>query len=141
MKQAEDGFTLLELVIVALIISIIVAIVLPNFIRLQARAKEASVKANMHTLQMACEDFAVQTGGWYPDDGTSVTPSGHTLEDLCPKSVFPTNPFTHLATNVLWDADPANPGVIGINPANTTDYTIKGHGRQILLLLQLTPGM
>jgi prepilin-type N-terminal cleavage/methylation domain-containing protein len=141
LKYTEKGFTLLELVIVALIISIIVAIVLPNFIRLQARAKEASVKANMHTLQMACEDFAVQTGGWYPDDGASVTPAGGTVEDLCPSATFPENPFTHAPTNVLWDADPANPGQMGVNPANTTGYTIKGHGHQILLLLQLTPGM
>jgi prepilin-type N-terminal cleavage/methylation domain-containing protein len=141
LKIDDRGFTLLELVIVALIISIIVAIVLPNFIRLQARAKEASVKANMHTLQMAFEDFAVQTGGWYPDDGTSATPSGDTVADLCPLGTYPINPFTHAVTNVLWDADPVNPGEIGANPAITTGYTIKGHGNQILLLLQLTPGM
>jgi prepilin-type N-terminal cleavage/methylation domain-containing protein len=137
----ERGFTLLELVIVTLIISIIVGIVLPNLIRLQDRAKEASVKSNMHTLQLAIEDYAVQMGGWYPDDGTSTTPSGDTVEDICPGGAYPENPFTQAATVVSWDADPGNPGEICVNPATTTTYLIKARGKDVMLMLELTPGM
>jgi prepilin-type N-terminal cleavage/methylation domain-containing protein len=137
----QKGFTLLELVITALIISIIVAIAIPNLIRLKSRAKEAGVKSNMHTLQLAVEDFAVQSLAIYPDNAASTTPAGDTVEDLCPGGVYPENPFTSAATNVAWDADPAAAGQIGINPANSTDYVIKGFGKSILLLLRLTPGM
>ena len=137
----QKGFTLLEIMIVAIIISVIVAITIPNLIRLKERAMEAAVKANMHTLQLAVEDFAVQTLGIYPDVAASVTPSGETLEDLCPGGVYPENPFTMAPTVVTWDADPDQSGRIGLNPANTGDYIIKGFGKSMLLLLHLTPGI
>jgi hypothetical protein len=95
----------------------------------------------MHTLQLAFEDFAVQTDGVYPDLATSATPGGDTIEDLCPQGFYPENPFTNAATVVTWDADPAAQGVIGANPANITDYRIKGFGKSALLPLELTTGM
>ena len=36
---------------------ILAAIAVPNFIAMQARAKEAAVKSNCHTTQLAAEDF------------------------------------------------------------------------------------
>ena len=134
------GFTLVEIMIVCIIVGVLVAIGIPNFIQLQDRAREATVKTNMHTIQLAIEDFAVQTMGVYPDNAASATPAGQTVEDLCPFGVFPDNPFTQAATVVLWDADPAAPGVIGINPATVQEYTVKGFGKSFILLLELSTG-
>ena len=134
------GFTLVEIMIVAIIIGVLVAMGIPNFIQLQDRAREAAVKANMHTVQLAIEDFGVQTMGVYPDGAASTTPGGQTVEDLCPSGAYPENPFTQAATLVSWDADPAASGTIGINPATAIDYTVKGFGKNVLLLLELHPG-
>ena len=64
MLRNVKGFTLIELMIVVLIIGILAAIAIPNFVSMQDRAKEGSVKSNMHTLQLAIEDFAVTNIGW-----------------------------------------------------------------------------
>ena len=65
MSRNQKGFTLIELMIVVVIIGILAAIAIPNFIAMQNRAKEGSTKANMHTLQLAAEDYGVAYDGVY----------------------------------------------------------------------------
>ena len=73
MFRNQKGFTLIELMIVVVIIGILAAIAIPNFIAMQNRAKEGSVKANMHTLQLSAEDYGVQWDGVYADDVAKVS--------------------------------------------------------------------
>jgi prepilin-type N-terminal cleavage/methylation domain-containing protein len=141
MLRDRAGFTLIELMIVVAIIGILAAISIPNLLRMEDRAKEAGVKFNMHTIQLALEDFAVQTLGSYPDDAASTTPGGSTAVDLCPGGVYPVNPFTGAATAVGWDADPAASGEIGINPAAVDQYLIRGFGKDNIFSMELQEGM
>ena len=88
MLKNNKGFTLIELMIVVVIIGILAAIAIPNYIAMQNRAKEGSVKGNAHAIQLAVEDYAVTNAGDYPDDNTQI------LATMFPGNAFPDNPFT-----------------------------------------------
>ena len=68
MRKNQEGFTLIELMVVIVIIGILVAIALPNFIGATDRAKVANVKSNAHTIQTMLESYGVDFGGKYPDN-------------------------------------------------------------------------
>jgi len=65
-EKSTKGFTLIELLVVIVIIGILAAIALPNYIKVKDKAKEAEVKANLHNVQLSVERFAVDTEGVYP---------------------------------------------------------------------------
>lgn len=54
------------IVSLVLVFAILPLIAIPNFLSMRTRAKEASLKSNMHTLQLAAEDFSTMAEGAYP---------------------------------------------------------------------------
>lgn len=64
------GFTLVELLVTVVIMGLLSAVAVPNYSNAQDKAKNAAVQANVHSVQMAIEQYGVDTAGVYPKDET-----------------------------------------------------------------------
>jgi len=88
------AFTLIELLIVVAIIAILAAIAVPNFLEAQTRAKVSRVKADMRTVGVALETYAVDYNN-YPGERANLW----LLADL----VYLSTPIAYLSSTSFTD--------------------------------------
>ncbi len=68
----EDGYTLLEVLVVVLIIGILATIAIPSFLNQSSKAAGASAEELAHTAQIAAETYATDHNGSYAGLTTSA---------------------------------------------------------------------
>jgi len=145
MRRTSRGFSYIELVIVIVILGILAAIMMPNYIRMQERAKEGSTKVNMHTFQLAAEAYSAGNHGAY-------APMANAIAVLLPGAGDNFhNPFDHSTGDLNAWEDVANfsplmgtgsslPGIVAYADSATLQYVIAGHGASRALDLRLSSG-
>lgn len=89
-KKSEDGFTLMEMLIVVTIIGILAAIILPRFVTSSAAAKSSAYVAEKQTINSQLELFYFTVGA-YPSAMTNTAwtdaESGVNYTDYWPNGV------------------------------------------------------
>jgi len=118
MKRGSKGFTLIEMLIVIVVIAILALIVIPRLLGAGRKAKEATLKGDLHQIRNAIQQFEADMGD-YPADiddlvaTTAPTGTGGQGLDLdeegyqgpylrTPDGNLPVDPFTGAGD---WDYD------------------------------------
>ncbi len=69
MANEDEGFTLIELMVVVLIIAILMAIAVPTFLGAQDRARDRGAQSNLRNALTAAKTMATDQAGLFIDSG------------------------------------------------------------------------
>jgi prepilin-type N-terminal cleavage/methylation domain-containing protein len=129
LSRRSSGFTLVELVLVVLVISVLAAFAIPNFRTNYVRAKVYSTKTSMHRVLMAAEAYADQHQGRYP--ATPDDLAAYAMQQ--PDYANLKNAYSH--QNIWINLNRRLAGDISFHPILNTDgiavgYRIEARGTQ-----------
>ncbi|NBU33037.1 type II secretion system protein [bacterium] len=118
-KKAQQGFTIIELLIVIAIIGILAGLVLNNFQGAQAKARDVQRRADVNAIHGKLEEY-YNTNNGYPDGNLSTTLlagiDAEALKDTQGNAIAYTGGFITSATA-------PNPAV-----SNTSQYVYAAYG-------------
>jgi general secretion pathway protein G len=91
-RTGEQGFTLVELMIVMLIIGVLAAIAIPSYVSSLKSAKEAVLKEDLHVMRQAIDSYTMDKEK-APESLDDLVSAGYL-------KVIPNDPMTH--SNSTW---------------------------------------
>jgi prepilin-type N-terminal cleavage/methylation domain-containing protein len=123
--KKNQGFTLVELLVVIFIIGILLSFSIPNYDTVRERARITSQKMNMHNVATVIETFHAEKGmygqDFYDDEYGAYFPGGNPDVDPPVMGTLPTNPWT----GAIMDEDEFNPDYYDL-PEDVTNTAING---------------
>lgn len=105
----DEGFTLIELMVVVLIIAILIAIAIPTFLGARRRAQDRQAQSNLRNGLTAEKTYYADAQGYSDDTGAGLT----ALQDI--------------ESNLAWNTDDAaarGANVVEVTGGTTSDQAV-----------------
>ncbi len=112
--RSTAGVGLVELMVVVLIISMLMALAVPSYQRVRKRAKAGAIVNDLRVFSAVYLAYAHENGAWPAEAAAGVIPTGVTSQDL--KSDVWMNP-TPIGGKFDWEYMQVHPG--GTSPGGT----------------------
>ena len=116
-NPTESGFTLIELMVVMLIIGVLMAIAVPNYIGAIKAAKESVLKEDLHVMRNAIDSYTM--------DKQKAPQSLPDLVDAGYLKSLPTDPFTRTSdswvvnqSDDMHSLDQSEPGIDDVHSSD-----------------------
>jgi general secretion pathway protein G len=116
-KASQNGFTLIELMIVMLIIGVLMAIAVPNYVAAVKSAKESVLKEDLHIMRAAIDSYTM--------DKQKAPQSLQDLVEAGYLRKIPEDPMTHSTeswvvqqTEDMHSLDQSEPGIDDVHSGN-----------------------
>lgn len=110
-RNRENGFTLVELMVVMLIIAVLAAVAIPKFVAAIRTAKEAALKEDLHVMRNAIDSYTMDKNK-----------APQSLDDLVQAGylkAIPIDPMTHSTDTWVTDSDDTYSDVDQTDPGIT----------------------